>query len=332
MKNTLETRLGIFFALTAIVAVIVLEMAGIAEFFKPGYTAYALFKNAQDLKTGDLVKMAGVEVGRVSDISLTNDMVCVTMKIKNLKADIRTTTKAAIRFTGLMGQNFVALDFGTPDGLPARDRNCNFTTYEQPDLGSLMAKLQDVASSVQGLAKGFTPENLAPLFGPITDFVKMNTNNLSAILGNIRTASDQLAQGKGTVGRLLNDDSLYNSALSAVTGIQASVSEIKPMLSQFRMTLDGVQSVVTDIKQGHGTVGKLVTDETLYRETTDAMSNLRQIFEKVNKGQGTVGKLVNDDSFLKNVKVSLQKLDKATEGLEDQGPISVIGLMAGQLF
>jgi phospholipid/cholesterol/gamma-HCH transport system substrate-binding protein len=331
MKNTLETRLGVFFALTAIVAVIVLEMVGIGDYFKPGYKAFALFKNAQDLKDGDLVKMAGVEVGRVSKISLTNDLVCVTMKIKNTQAEIRTTSKAAIRFTGLMGQNFVALDFGTPDGAPARD-GCTFTTYEQPDLGSLMAKLQDVASSVQGLAKGFTPENLAPLFGPITDFLKMNTNNLSVILGNSRTATDELAQGKGTAGRLLSDDSLYNSALAAVTGIQASVSEIKPMLSQFRMTLDNVQTVVADIKEGHGTVGKLVTDESLYRETTMAMSNLREIFEKINRGQGTVGELVNTNSFLKNAKVTLQKLDKATEGLEDQGPISVIGIMAGQLF
>jgi phospholipid/cholesterol/gamma-HCH transport system substrate-binding protein len=39
-----------------------------------------------------------------------------------------------------------------------------------------------------------------------------------------------------------------------------------------------------------------------------------------------VGKLVNDESLLKNVKMSLQKLDKATEGLEDSGPMSVLGM------
>jgi hypothetical protein len=41
---------------------------------------------------------------------------------------------------------------------------------------------------------------------------------------------------------------------------------------------------------------------------------------------------VNDDSFYKNVKVSLQKLDKATEGLEDQGPLSVLGIAVQSLF
>lgn len=331
MKNTLETRLGVFFALTVVVAVIVLEMVGIGDYFKPGYHISALFKSAQELKKGDLVKMAGVEVGRVSDITLSNGMARVTMKIKDAEAAIKTDSKAAIRFTGLMGQNFVAIDFGTPEAPPARD-GLQLTTYEQPDLGSLMAKMQDVATSVQGLAKGFSPENLAPLFGPITDFVKMNTNNLSTILGNLRTVTDQVAQGKGTVGRLIQDETLYNTALSAVAGVQASVSEVKPLLTQVRMTLDNAQDIVAQVKSGQGTVGKMLKDETLYRETTDAMTNLRQIFEKINKGQGTVGKLVNDESLLKNMKVTLQKLDKATEGLEDQGPISVIGIMAGSLF
>jgi phospholipid/cholesterol/gamma-HCH transport system substrate-binding protein len=62
------------------------------------------------------------------------------------------------------------------------------------------------------------------------------------------------------------------------------------------------------------------------------MTNLREILEKMNKGQGSVGKLINDESFLKNGKLSLQKLDKATDSLEDQGPLSVLGLVIGSLF
>jgi phospholipid/cholesterol/gamma-HCH transport system substrate-binding protein len=62
------------------------------------------------------------------------------------------------------------------------------------------------------------------------------------------------------------------------------------------------------------------------------MSNLREILEKLNRGQGSVGKLLNDDTFLKNAKLSLQKLDKATDSLEDQGPLSVLGLVVGSLF
>ena len=90
--------------------------------------------------------------------------------------------------------------------------------------------------------------------------------------------------------------------------------------------------IVSQINAGQGTLGKLAKDETLYRESTLAMANMREILEKMNKGQGTVGKLINDDSFYKNAKVSLQKLDKATEGLEDQGPLSVLGIAVQSLF
>ena len=68
-----------------------------------------------------------------------------------------------------------------------------------------------------------------------------------------------------------------------------------------------------------------MTDETLYDATTSSMTNLNQILMKINQGQGTVGKLVNDQEFYKNAKLSLQKLDKAADSLEDTGPLSVIG-------
>ena len=47
---------------------------------------------------------------------------------------------------------------------------------------------------------------------------------------------------------------------------------------------------------------------------------------------GAIGKLVNEQEFYKNAKITLQKVDKATEGLEDQGPLSVLGILANNLF
>src|SRR5437660_9402074 len=109
MKNTLETRLGIFFALALVVAVVILELIRAADFFKSGYQVRALFKNAQELKKGDMVKLAGVEIGRVESIELTNNLAEVSMKIKG-KYKVHTDARASIKFTGLMGQNFVSID------------------------------------------------------------------------------------------------------------------------------------------------------------------------------------------------------------------------------
>jgi len=329
MKNTLETRLGIFFALALIVAVIILEMIGAADFFKGGYHISASFKTAQDLKKGDLVKMAGVEIGRVEAVELENGRAKVSMKVQ-AKYEIKTDAKAVIKFTGLMGQNFVSIDGGSPNA-PAIQSG-SIDTVEQPDLSALMAKLEGVAGGIENLTKSFSTDNFSSLLGPLTDFIKQNTGPLTAIIANMRGVSDNVAQGRGTVGRLVMDDALYNASYSTITNLQVAAGDIKNITGQADSMITQMRSVIEQINSGKGTLGKLAKDETLYNESTTAVTHLREILEKMNRGQGSVGKLINDDSLLRNAKLTLQKLDKATDGLEDQGPLSVLGLAIGSLF
>jgi len=329
MKNTLETRLGIFFALALIVAVLLLEMIGAADFFQGGYHITAIFKNAQELKRGDLVKTAGVEIGRVEKIQLEEGRAKVSMKIK-AKYEIKTDARAGIKFTGLMGQNFISIEGGSPNA--PRIESGSLATFEQPDLSILMTKLEGVAGGIENLTKSFSSDNLSILLGPLTDFIKQNTGPLTAIIGNMKTVSDNVVGGRGTVGRLIMDESLYNAAYTTVTNLQYATTDIKALTGQAEGMIRQMRGIMDDINQGKGTLGKLTKDEALYNETALAMGNLREILEKMNKGKGTVGALINDDSFLKNAKLSLQKLDKATDGLEDQGPLSVLGLVIGSLF
>jgi phospholipid/cholesterol/gamma-HCH transport system substrate-binding protein len=325
MKNTLETRLGIFVALAVIAAVLILEIVGGVERFQRGYELRAAFNTVQDLKEGDRVKMAGVEVGRVEKIGLdeTNNKVMVTMKLRQ-NFEVRVDSVAMVKFTGLMGQNFVALDFGSR-GAPLATPGTLLASSEQPDLSAIMAKIDNVATGVENLTKSFTGEKIDNLLGPFTDFLRANREPLTAMIANMRAVSAQIAQGKGTVGKLIYDDTLYNQASSAVTNLQGAVSEIEDTVADARKVVDQVNA-------GQGTVGKLIHDETLYRETTASMTNLREILQKINQGQGSIGKIVNDQELYKNAKLTLQKLDQATEGLEDQGPLSVMGILFNKLF
>jgi phospholipid/cholesterol/gamma-HCH transport system substrate-binding protein len=231
---------------------------------------------------------------------------------------------ATIKFTGLMGQYYVSIDFGTPTA-PHMEQNQLITTTEQPDLGALIAKLDDVATGVQNLTKSFTGDKIDNLLGPFTDFMRQNNPKLTAIIGNVQGISAQIADGKGTVGKLIYNDALYNSAYATVTNLQSVATEIQETAAHAR-------EVVDQINSGQGTVGKLVKDDTLYRETTATMTNLKEITQKINSGQGSVGKIINDQEFYKNAKLSLQKLDKATEGLEDSGPLSLLGQVVTTLF
>ena len=110
------------------------------------------------------------------------------------------------------------------------------------------------------------------------------------------------------------------------------MSNLQDTASEIKVTVVDARKIVDQINAGQGTVGKLVKDETLYRETTESMTNLKEILQKINQGQGTVGKLINDQEFYKNAKLTLQKLDQATESLEDQGPLSVLGFAVSKLF
>ncbi|MCI0537904.1 MAG: MlaD family protein [Verrucomicrobiales bacterium] len=330
MKNTLETRLGLFFALAFVAAVIIFEMIGGLDFFKGGYRVRAQFNNIQELKTGDQVKMAGVQIGQVTSIVLTNNKVEVRMKLNKAEM-VRTDSKATVKFVGLLGQNFVAIDFGSPTA-PAITENALLETVEGADLSTIMSKLENVATGVENLTKSFSGDTINNLLGPFTDFLKENNPRLTAILGNMQTISTQIAKGEGTVGKLIMDDRLYNSTLTAVTNLNSLSDDLKLTLADAKQTLSGARTAVDSINAGQGTMGKLIKDETLYNETTTAMTNLREILQKINRGEGSVGKLVNDESLFRNAKMTLQKLDKATEGLEDQGPLSVLGIAVGKLF
>jgi len=327
MKNTLETRLGIFVALAVIAIVLILEAVGGFEQFQPGYRIYGLFKTVQDLKVGDRVKMGGVEIGRVTDIKLTNNQALVIMKLREkpeVTGGVKTDSKARIKFTGLMGQNFVSIEFGSP-GARSLAKDEYVETEEQPDLSSMMTKIDSVAEGVQNLTRSFTGIKLDQLLGPLLDFVKDNKGNLTATISNLQAVTFQVREGPGVVHSLLYSNALYDSTLSTITNLNDSAAEIKATVADARKIVDQVNS-------GQGTIGRLVKEDTLYREATNFMVNLREISQKVNNGQGSVGKIINDQEFYRNAKLTLQKLDQATEGLEDQGPLSVLVTAISKLF
>jgi phospholipid/cholesterol/gamma-HCH transport system substrate-binding protein len=323
MRNNLETRLGIFVALALIAGLLIVDLVGGLDFFKGGYHVTARFNNISDLKLGDAVKMSGVTIGRVDKIQLADGKVQVSMRL-NKGVVVKTDSTATIRFTGLMGQNYVAVTYGSADK-PVAEPGFSLTVIEQADMNDLMANLNAAVEDVKNLAKGFNGEDIKLTFSSLTSILNDNRDGLKNSIADLANISRQIASGQGTVGKLIYSDDLYTSALATVTNLQDTATELKD-------TIADAKSIFADAKAGKGTIGKLLTDDTLYTATTGAMTNLNQIMLKINSGQGTVGKLINDQEFYKNAKLSLQKLDKATESLEDQGPLSVLGTAASSLF
>jgi phospholipid/cholesterol/gamma-HCH transport system substrate-binding protein len=330
MKSSLETRLGMFAALVAVATFLLIELGGGLNWFKPGHSVRARFTSIQDLKVGDPVKLAGVPVGRVTSIQLADDKVEVVMRLEDA-AKVRTDSTATIRFTGLMGQNHVALEFGSPSA-PVAAEGALLQSRDQADLGTLMEKLQGVADGVQSMTRSFSGQEFSKLLGPIAEILKDNQPRINGIFSNVHNVSVQVASGQGTVGKLLYDDLLHRNALALSTNLNSLSGDAKDLLGDARAALADARKIIASVDKGEGTVGKLVRDDTLAKELTAASTALKEILQKINSGQGSVGKLVNDESFLRNIKMTLQKVDKATEGLEDTGPLQVLGTAVQTLF
>lgn len=351
MRNNLETRLGVFFALAMITAFLLFEMASGGKYFKDGHVIHGLFEDIQELKAGDPVKKAGVQIGQVESISFEADQVRVSLRIDKGQL-VRTDSTARIEFAGLMGQNFVSISFGSP-GSPAAGAAAIIETVEQPDLNALMARLDNVAGGIENITRSFSGDSITNVLGPLTHLVRENHPKITSILTNWKEISGKMNQGETTFGKIIRDDEFYRAALSAVNKFETTGDELQLTLSEARglfgdgkaslakadnalgeleATLSEARKVVESIKQGNGTLGLLANDEKLYNETVGALTEMRQILEKINSGKGSMGELVNDKTLINNAKRTLQKLDKATEGLEDTGPLSVLGTAVNNLF
>jgi phospholipid/cholesterol/gamma-HCH transport system substrate-binding protein len=182
------------------------------------------------------------------------------------------------------------------------------------------------------MTKSFSGEQIDKLVAPLISMIENNQSNVTAIVSDTRLVTDRLAEGQGTLGRLSKDDDLYVSALNTVSNLQGTAADIKKAMADAETLLSNANSVVTQVESGQGTVGRLLYDDALHQQAAGAMTNLNQILQKVNTGDGTVSQLINTNSMLKDVKLSLQKLDKGIDSLEDTGPLSIMGTMINSLF
>ena len=184
MKNTLETRLGMFVALAIIAAFVILEIVGGADFFKPGYHVRARFNNIQELKVGDRVKMAGVPIGRVEKIGLADE---------NKVEVIAAPEQGHARPHRQQGHHQIRRPDG-PELCLHRFRHARRAAaggqpidrhHRAAGLERAHGQAGRAASGVQNLTKSFTGDKIDNLLGPFTDFMKQNNPRITAIIANV---------------------------------------------------------------------------------------------------------------------------------------------------
>lgn len=329
MNNPAQTvRVGLFFILGLALAWITFESLNGGHLFRPeGYTVVAPFANLKGLKTGDEVLMAGVKIGTVDQTRLGAQRVEAVLTI-DPKVRIPTDAVASIQTSSLLGSQHLAVSFGQASTyLKSGDeiRTANTTDMNEviEKLGSLGSKLEQVAGDI-GKALGGDGGS-GSLFSRVDKLVEENGPKLTETISNLQDITAKLKQGEGTMGRLINDPKLHDELL-------ASVAEIKAAATDARAFVSDTKGIVADVKAGRGTLGVLLYDETTAGNIKVTAQNLRDLSAKLNSGQGTFGKLLADDSLYKEAQNLMKKADRALEGLNDQGPITAVGVAANALF
>jgi len=349
MAKSLERKVGFFFLVGLIVLTVMLEIGEKWNPFERQISYKTYLSSITGLKLGDPVRLAGVDVGRITEIKVLDDKVRIDFNVKP-GTRIKTDSQASVRLTNLLGGQFLGISFGSANSplLPpggtvagidsanidviidnvselARDTKIfidNLNKNQEEVMGKISSiidenrgSLKDTIGNLNSITKKFDrgDGSLAMLLNDKTLY--RNANETTASLKNI---TGKINRGEGTIGKLVHDDTLYKDAKGAVAGLNDSMKDVK--------------EIAAKINSGQGTMGRLVNDESLYTELKDTSENINQITRKINDGEGTLGKLVNEDTLYRDATATLKKTEKAMEGLGDSGPISVLGSVIGTLF
>ena len=251
-----QLRVGIMVIIgLAILAIGIFFMSGQEGFFRRRYKLKAYVSEAGALRQSAEVDLDGVAVGDVEKIEISpypepERAVEIVMHIaRTYQHLIRADSRASIETVGLLGDSYVNITRGSPG-------------QEVIAAGGVLktSEKADVKRVVQNANSVFT-----------------NLGVLSTTLNNI---SSQVQSGKGSLGKLVYDQTLYN---------------------RLNKTTDSFDRMVTRVDQGQGTLGKLMADETLYGTTVATIDRLNKVIDDMQHGPGSLAKFVSDPSVYNNV-------------------------------
>lgn len=287
-----QLRVGIFvlFGLAVLAFLIINSSGGFNPFERKMYLK-ARFASADGLREGSEVQLAGVSIGKVQTVSLLPPDSPEEEKVEALLAinrelngrpiteRIRTDSAAQLVATSILANDkMINITPGTVTGGPISE-NYVLESKEAMSINQLTQTGNDLLKQINKMA---IPANEI-----------LNKAN----------------QGEGTLGRIVNDESLYKN-------LDATVNETKVTMLRLQRTID-------QVNRGEGSAGKLINDPALYNNLNETVSRLQAISDDLRRGRGTAGKFLTDDAIynesraaIQDVRASVARLNQVAENFE----------------
>jgi phospholipid/cholesterol/gamma-HCH transport system substrate-binding protein len=320
---TTEQKIGAFFIVGIILVFAAIELTLGVGIFKHRYPLYATFRDVQGLDVGADVLLAGLKVGRVEHMAIDNGQVRVRLAIDHAY-EVKKDSIARLEFRALSGERFVTVSLGSPTATRAEPGDT--IDGETPaSFADVVDQLSTVAENVSALTESLRM-NSERLLANLADVVEQNRDALGDTAQHLASITGKLDKGTGTLGLLLNDPGLYDRVTSTLGDVRQSVQDLG--------------TVAHSMANGESTLGKLATqDAGLYgemRETVASLNavarNAEEITGNLRQGEGTLGKALVDPSLYDEAQDTLHSVNRATQSVEDQSAISLIGTIVTSLF
>ena len=303
----------------SILAVLIFLITGQTNIFEHQVIIYTYMADAAALTDGAPVNLDGIPIGKVKMIRLSGSkdpmrLVRIEMQLpEHTLRDIPNDSLASISAANVLGTKYINIKSGkstTPVGPDQELPSVN--TGEIQDLVQqgfgVLNSLQDTVQRVDKIV-GLVEAGKGSIGKLLVD--ETLYNHFLQIVDEAKQLVDALNSDKGTFGKLIYDPALYNQ-------IQGTVGRVDNMLQQ--------------LQAGQGTAGKFLKDPALYNQAEDTVKGLKTLVDNLNAGKGTAGQLLTSEDLSNQLKATIAKIDTVIDKVNSgQGTIGQL-LVNPQLY
>ena len=313
-----ELKLGLVgIAATAIAVMIVLAVGGQGGFFWERYGLKARFLDAQGLKDGAVVRLAGKDVGRVTSVEFVDSMIEVAFEVsEDVRPLITERSVASIGSVSLLGESLLDVR-AAREGTPIPEWG-----YVRSEPVSGFAGVVDNVSA--GVKKaGDLIEDIRAGRGTLGRIVTDDAlyRELEQFVASAGDVADRLKAGNGTVAKLVNDPAVWNALKASLENLQAATARLNSqdsalgrflndegMGKSLSTTLTNLSDASARLNRADGTMGKLLTERELYDRVNSLAGRLDAAASGLSTGDGTVGRLLRDQQLYDNMNRAVTEL------------------------
>ena len=276
----------------------ILMIGDLHKTFEKKINIVCYFDDVAGLQKGNNVWLSGVKIGTVSELNFYgSSKVKVQFQVdEKTKPYIRKNSKVKLGSDGLIGNRILVIYGG----------NEETNMIEEGD--------------TLAVEKTFSSEDML-------NTLQKNNENILAITDNFKTLSGNLLKTEGTVGKLLNENSVYDNINSATKSLQQAsekAQQLAQSLYQFSSNLNKEGTLANDLTTDTVVFNSLKTTITQLQQISDSASVfLSSVKKEANNPNSTLGILMTDNetgaslkTTIKNLESSSQKLDEDLEALQ----------------